>query len=319
MNNAQKQFNEEIERMISKKLGEDISVKVNLVYKPNLPELYGISFQEKSSNISPIIYLNSFYIEYQNGAEMDWIVDEILRVFDEHRKSNVNFDTSFFTNFDSISSRIACKVINAKMNKKYLESGIAHTLILDDELAVIYYVLVQSDLEGNATITIRDDHLAIWNKSIEEINGLAISQTPALMGVVLKDICSVLREMLKNELAKDMNVDEATMENLLFQMMEDAINPKIYVLSNDSMVNGACLAYLYPEKLKSFLKEIGSKKAVILPSSIHETIIVPVDEMESNIFSEMVHEVNATQLKQEEILSERPCLFDATNNTYIWI
>ena len=319
MNEAQKQFNKTIEDLVSQRLQGKATVSVNMVYKPNLPELYGITFHEESSCISPVLYLNGYFNQYQNGIELDSIVDEILRCYEEHRNCGFDFSASAFTDFDSVSHRICCKVINAKMNDGYLSNGIAHTLILNGELAVIYYVLLQSDSEGSASITIREEHLKLWGKTVGEINTLAIEQTPAITGYVLKDMQSILREMLASELSTDMNVDEDTLDNLLFQMEEDSIKNKMYVLSNSQKVNGAALAYLYPERLKAFLEENGCEKAVILPSSIHETIIVPCDVLTFDGFTEMVHEVNATQLKPDEILSEKPVLFDATNNTYTLI
>jgi len=316
MNEAQAFFNKEIEKIISQKLS-DIKISVNEVYKPNVPVLYGMSFQS-ATNISPVVYLNGFFNQYQEGVDIEDIADSIIRIYQDNIL-NQDFDVSCFTDFEMVSSRIAAKVINAKLNKEYLESGVAHTTILDGELAVTYYVLLDSTFEGNATITIRNEHIELWHKSLEEINALAISNTPNLLSYEMRDMLDILRTSLRDELARDMNIDdEDIIENMLFQMEDDASRPKMYVLSGKNNIAGACLAYLYPERLKAFLESVGSTKAIVLPSSIHETIIVPCGDLDmgESYYSRMVQDVNQTSLKPEEILSERACLFDSLLETY---
>ena len=53
----------------------------------------------------------------------------------------------------------------------------------------------------------------------------------------------------------------------------------------------------------------------ILPSSVHEMILIPLftDDMES--LSQMVKEVNATQLKPEDVLSDHAYVYRRVDNT----
>ena len=77
----------------------------------------------------------------------------------------------------------------------------------------------------------------------------------------------------------------------------------MYVITNRSRQRGAS-AILNKELLRQFACEHHCQKIVILPSSIHECILVPCNDDEVSIddFDNMVQEVNATQVAAEEVL-----------------
>ena len=65
---------------------------------------------------------------------------------------------------------------------------------------------------------------------------------------------------------------------------------------------------LYSSKQYDILKELSDlfeKDLIILPSSIHEVILIPAYDHDSyDELTSMVKEVNSTQLSKEEILSD---------------
>ena len=81
--------------------------------------------------------------------------------------------------------------------------------------------------------------------------------------------------------------------------------PPLYVLTNTYRTNGATVL-LYDDILKE-LSDLFEKDLIILPSSIHEVLILATDENDrQNLdhYTAMVKEVNASQLQDEEILSD---------------
>ena len=66
--------------------------------------------------------------------------------------------------------------------------------------------------------------------------------------------------------------------------------------------------------LKEFAEEMGHD-LYIIPSSIHETILLPMLGDDWEALSQMVKEVNATQLAPEEILSDHVYLYKSEDNT----
>ncbi len=135
---------------------------------------------------------------------------------------------------------------------------------------------------------------------------------------------------VKPELLKTANIDEEeawqiakehtfaattlqSMTEVLAEMMGDAFDPciaettpcEMYVLSNNEKCKGAA-GILNHELLQNFASEHDVKALCVLPSSLHEVILVPL-KAEYNIdeFTAMVQEVNATQVAPEDVLVDR--------------
>lgn len=83
---------------------------------------------------------------------------------------------------------------------------------------------------------------------------------------------------------------------------------KMYVLSNASKTYGA--AGILSRKL---VREFANGRDMyILPSSVHETIFVPVsDEYSAAELSRMVEDINRTQVALEERLADHCYFYDA--------
>ncbi len=67
------------------------------------------------------------------------------------------------------------------------------------------------------------------------------------------------------------------------------------------------------EKMLQETADLFHKNLVILPSSIHEVILIPVDSADSATlekYTQMVREVNESQLADDEILSDHAYYFN---------
>ncbi len=77
----------------------------------------------------------------------------------------------------------------------------------------------------------------------------------------------------------------------------------MFILSNEQKVNGAA-ALLDKEIMKTVIERIG-KELFVLPSSIHECIIVPATaDMDVSTLVSMVRDVNQSQVAPDERLSD---------------
>lgn len=84
--------------------------------------------------------------------------------------------------------------------------------------------------------------------------------------------------------------------------------PTIYVLTNAARIQGASVI-LYLETLKK-CAEAFQKDMVILPSSIHEVILVPYEEeMDAEELAFMIQSINTTEVPREEWLSDHAYLY----------
>ena len=109
-------------------------------------------------------------------------------------------------------------------------------------------------------------------------------------------------------------IDEMYQKNILMltpderEMLQETLQessemPTFFVVTNTERVDGAGVIF-YPEFMDNMGELLGND-FFILPSSIHEMLILPDDgQVDAEMLKEMVKEVNASQLQDEEILSD---------------
>lgn len=86
---------------------------------------------------------------------------------------------------------------------------------------------------------------------------------------------------------------------------EEEFGSPLYIISNVGECMGAS-AILAENKLKELANRLHASKLVVLPSSVHEMIVLPyTDEETVEWYSRIVKSVNAKQVKPEERLTDR--------------
>ena len=86
----------------------------------------------------------------------------------------------------------------------------------------------------------------------------------------------------------------------------------MYVLTNERKVNGAT-TILYSNKIKE-ISELHQQDVAIIPSSIHEVILMPVESREeASQLHELVESVNEEHVIREEVLSDNVYIYDRQN------
>ncbi len=100
--------------------------------------------------------------------------------------------------------------------------------------------------------------------------------------------------------------DFRSMESVIEELADQPQPPKkgeMYVLSNQIRSFGAAVI-LYPGRLKRVAALLG-ESYYILPSSVHEVIIVPEREVPGvPVLNEMITEINEIHVEPEEVLAD---------------
>lgn len=82
----------------------------------------------------------------------------------------------------------------------------------------------------------------------------------------------------------------------------------MYIISNKSHMHGAS-SVLNRKKLESLARVYGVDQLIVLPSSIHEMLVMPYsDEMDLKYMNKLVREVNAEEVLPEERLTDQAYL-----------
>lgn len=94
------EFTDRITGLVQQKMGEDYTVTATIVLKNNDITRTGIVIMEKKDSMSPTIYLEEPYQQYQDGADVEEIVEEITALYEQH-SHNIKLDMDFFRGFFS--------------------------------------------------------------------------------------------------------------------------------------------------------------------------------------------------------------------------
>lgn len=284
------QFVERMEERVRAALAPGRSVRLRSALKNNGRHRKGLVFTEAGVNTSPTIYLEEYYERYQAGSSFEEVAGQILALYGSVRMDR-SWDGERLSRYENVKPRLICRLINRERNRDLLEE-VPHVPYLD--LAVVFHVLV--DLEADdriATMLVRREHLKWWHVTEEEVRRAAGENTEKLLPAEFKTLCAVLAQ--------------AGMEEPPVQA-DPAGAYRMYVLTN-SIQNFGASAILYKDVLKkigAFLKE----DFYVLPSSIHEVIILPESSAPSWRETAMiVKEINETQVMEEEVLSDTPYFY----------
>ena len=277
------QFVTIIKNKLAQKLNEDISLQIHTALKNNSKERVGITITDKHINISPTIYLEEYFQQFKEGIPISHIVNSIINVYHEVKFEH-NWNVQSVKDFELMQSKIVYKLILANKNELLLQS-MPFVAYLD--FAIVFYILFEIDESGTATIPITHELMQIWGVTLNEIQQYAFQNAPKLLPSVFKPMKVIVDELLGETIR---HCDYS--ENLMF------------VLTNSLKSFGAA-CILYDGMLQEISEQLG-ENFFVLPSSIHEMIIIPESNSPSRVLlNEMLTDVNQTHVADEEILAER--------------
>lgn len=285
------QFVEDVKKSLEERLGDSYCVSNITNIKNNNSKKIGITIKDSQSNISPTIYMESFYSMFNNGDSLEEVVELIIQSYNqiknEQQSFEKSFDTSVLTNFNLMRPKIVFKLINRDRNKEILDS-IPHVPYMD--LEITFYAFIEASDNGTATIPITNQLMDKWRVGINSIINAAIENSTKILPPVCKPM------------------------NIVLDELEDAEHQPsgMYVLSNIYNRHGAsCI--LYDGMLKR-IGEIFDENFYIIPSSVDEVILIPASDIPDEM-SEIVKEINETVLEDEEFLSDNIYLYDTKTDT----
>lgn len=282
------QFVVAIKENVALSLGDGMSLQIHTTLKNNGQERVGLTISDKQVNIFPTIFLEEYYKQFQNGYSIDTIAESIVNMYHEVRFEH-SWEVNSIKDFSAIRPKIVYKLIGTAKNESFLQT-VPHIAYLD--FAIIFYILFEIDESGTATIPITNELSKLWETNSAELYRIAMENSPNLLPASLKPMRTVIEELLGNPCEET--------------VLEDDI---MFVLTNQLRCFGAsCI--LYNDILEQISGQLG-ESFYILPSSIHEVIIVPESQCPTKEdLDSMIVEINETQVDEEEVLSDHVYYYD---------
>ena len=294
MNNSS--FFSALTSALSACLEPDTKIIRETILKNNGVRLESILILDESLPYAPVIYLAPLYAHYKAGSSMEEICRFALSMI--HRELPFSPDLLMeLQKPQAIEDRIAYRLVSRIENGELLKD-IPWVPFLN--MAVIFFLQLDSAADTQITSLIHKRLAALWNLSTNELFRLAKKNTPLLLPLSLAPLQSLIADSLKEE---EPEPDGSVL-----------LSP-IHVLTNKQGIYGAsCL--LYENAIKNFAEQMASD-IIILPSSIHEVLLIP----DSHVFDyeslrQMVQAINAAEVPKEDILSDEIYLYIRCSHSF---
>lgn len=276
-----------IENFLPDDVYENVEISETVVVKMNDQKLHGLVIREKGSDAAPTFYMDDMFERYSQGEDLGSLMTELANQysFAKDMPKPPEVDLSW----DNVKDKLTVRLLEKKRNREFLST--MPYVSVGHGLAIIADINMGEDRGGDWRIAINNNVLESLGVDKERLFSDAMSNAKIYDPPTLVDMTNALFSQEKN--------------NLLDR--EEPIAPEdlggMYVLTNSTGSLGAA-ALFYPD-VKEKAAELMGSDYYILPSSVHEVILVPDNpSIDAKDLCKMVKEANRTVVEEKDILSD---------------
>lgn len=279
------EFRETVYEQIKELLSETHTVSLTQKEQNNGTTAYGFTIQKIGESLCVAAYLEEAYLHFLNGRSVSEIVEFLLEKIEIDFERVRKIRDSFEKINEQWREKIFYHLVNLESNQKMLE-GMPHKIFHD--YAIVFRIMLDEDWEYETTFSVRDERMEEWGVTIEELWNEAYRNT-----------------------VKNFPMEICTIEQEVGDVEEKEVNPEngiMHVLSNEKRYYGAGVI-LY-EGLLEYIGSMLKSDYYLLPSSLHEWMIVPKGIQSLTYLQNMVCDVNRVGVMDAEILGTKVYLYD---------
>lgn len=269
---------------------ENARVELIETVKANDIKWIGISIKMPEEQMNPVIYLHTAYDQYRDGKDLDRCVRDVAECRIKRGMPNRTYDISQLADYDAFKDRLRVEICDPELNQERLDD-LVHEI--HGDYASLYYVDMP-ELDGSIAVTNR--LLTTWNVSKEQLHADAIAADKKREPVFCKMSDFMVYQFTRMKPRNLLQEKEYTVpSNLIIPM---------YYLTNIQNSKGASL--IFHEDIMEKIGDILQSDYYVLPSSLHEMIIIPYNSnMPLKEMVRMVHEINEGHVVPEAHLSDK--------------
>ena len=262
---------------------DDMKIEERKVNKAQRGVLNGVLFRKEGLECAPTFYIEDFYKAYRDGTS---ITDLSHEAVDTAIRSMGMAGFLARGSFEMLGDpdKLRVRMLNRGRNKEYLK-GIP---CLELGCGFVFIAEIGSG-EYGAVIT--DALMKEYGMSVDELFDTAIRNTAERFPAVLQD------------LGESVISDPGECRNLLDPGTRTApagAGPA-YVLTKSRFFWGAG-ALFYPGVIDRINELLGD--FYVLPSSVHEFILIAVEDQDPQQLADLVRSANRSVVKDSEVLSD---------------
>ena len=281
-------FEDVLRAKVEEKIGENYRVGIRKVPKNNGVTKTALEVSENGNKVGTLVYIDDMYDEGLNEEQITNLAADVEKICQKQTFAPVMDIIGSVTNWQEAKDNLVIRVINAEWNEKMLET-MPHRTFLD--LAIIYCVNLKNGTDNIAS-AVKREMMEYWQVSEEDLYEAAVNN----MKRYYPESCKPLGEM--------------------FGLSDDSLCP-LQVWRNSAGMYGASVI-AYSSKVEELAETVGDDM-YILPSSVHELLILPREGNDARELVEMVRSVNRIEVERDEWLSENVYCYSRSDKIYILI
>ena len=202
-------------------------------------------------------------------------------------------------NFDEIKDDISLRLMNTETSQEKLEN---RPSVAMEDMSASFVIVVGETQDGLATAPITNEimnELGVDKETLMETAKANLSENDYSF--------KSMRDVLMNMMFPDGAPENDPVVDI---MLPPDDGPQMFILSNEQNVQGA--TQIMNQKAMDDIAEKLGGDFVVLPSSVHETIILPMnDDMDSKNLDSMIQEINGGVVSPEDKLSDHAFIYDS--------
>ena len=238
--------------------------------------------------------LETAFAEYSRNGDYKNVLDKSVDVVLAGIDRMPTVDLENLLNYEAMKKTLAIDIISAERNETLLQK-VPHEL-MEDMVAVYRFVLNNSEA-GRETVLVTKDMLNNMGITEEQLMSDAKEIAPKIRPVVIQGMNEVMKEKMGEEEFEKIDLPNKGNEILFLASVPDGI------------CGAGVLAY--PNFMEQAADIIGGD-FFILPSSIHEVLLVPDDgSWSARALKALVENVNETEVRPEEKLTDSVYHYDS--------
>lgn len=292
---AYSRFGQSLCEQIRQLLGDGYETELSQVKKNNGVQKDVLYIRQENNDCVPCFYMDEMFRSFCFGEHIEAIAEYVKNIV-LGESAEVKEQVETYIRKEWIVENMFLRLVHYEKNKADLEQAV-YVRVLD--LAAVFYVLTEDSEEGVKSFRLPK---STW-KSLELGEPEAYFHTVAMnTRKLFEERLELLEYMVLECMARRQQI-ELPLRELIRSPGQKLRENHLYVLTNHRRINGAAVI-LYPRMLEELAERFGGGFYVI-PSSVHEVLLVKEDEIGEKRLNEMVKEVNETQLEPEDVLADQ--------------
>lgn len=257
--------------------------------------------------VRPVIYLEGAYDAYKRGAQMSYVMENLAFSYLNAVNQAPAFDIASLENFDAIKGQIRARLINQLQNVELL-STVPYQRF--EDLAVTYHVMVSEDRFGSASIKVTNEMMEHWGVDRDTLHETAMANTLSSDTMTITSLREMLTGMIQRRIMVQDDVDEIEAEQITQALLAAEDMMPVYIVTNQSGSFGA--VGILSDDIRERLSEMLGGDYYVLPSSVHEVLVLPADAgMSPEELSDRVQSVNNDAVDEKDRLSDYVYFYNA--------